>query len=449
MTEGIDGLVEPGSLDGRIYTDPDIFDREMEKIFHTSWVYVGHVSEIPERGDYRTSYIGLEPVIVTHAEDDSIKVMLNRCRHRAASVCLNSTGNAQFFRCQYHGWTYRNTGELVGVTHPRGYQGTLDFPSHSLFIVANVDTYNGFIFARIAAEGETLLEHLGLAAGFIDRFTAMSPANKIHAKSGVHRTQFKANWKLQLENSVDGYHPAVTHRSWFDVTGARAGIENRGLYTSERTTPTITRDLGNGHSVLDKGDKKLDDLADQYYNQASMVKGGPALLERLHAELGKDATRDFINSVGGSPFNIAIFPNLVLVRSHIRVIQPHAVDQTEVLLYPITLDGVDDEVNAVRLRMHEMFFGPSGMGQPDDVEMFARVQVGLQAKTGGRLNISRGMTRDESVDGQIIGSGFDETPFRGQYRRWLELMNRPASPSGLKIWADHEQSDEETRGNAQ
>lgn len=422
MPSSYEDLVRPGSIDQQIYTDPVIFNEEMNRIFKTCWIYVAHASEIAAPGDYRTSQIGNEPVIVSRGEDGGVQVLLNRCRHRGAAVCLMDRGNAQFFRCQYHGWTYRNNGELVGITHPRGYEGDLDLQEHSLLRVVNVDSYRDFIFARMSETGPTLREYLGRAADYLDRFTDISPTGTIYARSGVHKTRFRANWKFQLENSVDGYHPAVTHKSWFEVTGARVGLMNRGLYTSEKTSPTVTRDLGGGHSVLDKGDEKLDDLSDQYYNQAQMVLGGSELVERLHSEMGEQGARDFLNTVGGSPFNLAVFPNLVIVRSHIRVINPLSVDETAVHLYPVTLDGVDDEVNQVRLRMHELFFGPAGMGQPDDVEMFARAQRGLRAASGRFLNISRGMGRETSNDGEIVGHGFDETPFRGQYRRWLELM---------------------------
>ncbi|MQB02023.1 MAG: Rieske 2Fe-2S domain-containing protein, partial [Actinobacteria bacterium] len=104
-----------------IYTDPKVFDTEMRNIFHQTWVYVGHESEVRHPGDYRTAYIGHQPVIVSRSDGHSIDVLLNTCRHRGNVVCREEQGNANFFRCAYHGWTYHNDGRLAGIAERRGY----------------------------------------------------------------------------------------------------------------------------------------------------------------------------------------------------------------------------------------------------------------------------------------------------------------------------------------
>ncbi len=108
-------------VDTRLYTDPSIFEDEMHRIFEQTWVYVGHTSEIEQAGDFKTATIGRNPVIVTHADDGRIHVLLNECRHRGNAVCRESRGSSRTFKCPYHGWVYSNTGDLVGVTHPKGY----------------------------------------------------------------------------------------------------------------------------------------------------------------------------------------------------------------------------------------------------------------------------------------------------------------------------------------
>src|ERR1700727_2823645 len=101
-----------------IYRDPEVFALEMERIFKRTWVFMAHESELPAGGDYLTMQIGAEPVVLARGEDDEGRALVNRGRHRGAIVCERAGGNAKSFRCQYHGWTYRNDGALVGVPYP-------------------------------------------------------------------------------------------------------------------------------------------------------------------------------------------------------------------------------------------------------------------------------------------------------------------------------------------
>src|SRR5882672_4863181 len=100
-------LVHPNRVHRAIYTDPAIFDLEMERIFGHAWVFVGHESEVKQPHDYITTQIGREPVILTRDGEGKIHVIANRCAHRGLAVCAAEHGNARHFRCPYHGWTYR------------------------------------------------------------------------------------------------------------------------------------------------------------------------------------------------------------------------------------------------------------------------------------------------------------------------------------------------------
>src|SRR6266446_6793199 len=100
---GIDynALVKDDRVHGRVYTDPDIFEEEMDKIFSRGWVYVGHASEIPRPGDFRVTDLGRQSVIMVRADDGQVQLLMNRCA--------------------YHGWTYRNNGDLAGITYQDRY----------------------------------------------------------------------------------------------------------------------------------------------------------------------------------------------------------------------------------------------------------------------------------------------------------------------------------------
>src|SRR5487761_1425213 len=141
-----DALVKSDRVHSSVYTDPAIFEDELDKIFHRGWVYVGHANEIPNRGDFRLKRIGKYPVIMVRGDDGDVRLLLNRCRHRGATVCQTEAGNAPVFRCAYHGWTYRNNGALTGVTYPDGYGDSLHKEDLGLTRVPRLGNYRGFIF---------------------------------------------------------------------------------------------------------------------------------------------------------------------------------------------------------------------------------------------------------------------------------------------------------------
>ncbi len=111
-------LVLPDRVHSRVFTDPSIFQQEMARIYHRSWVFVGHESEVARAGDYVLKNIGRQPVILSRDEHGKTNLLINRCRRRGATVWQAEQGSSTFFRCSYHGWTYRNEGQLIGVTYP-------------------------------------------------------------------------------------------------------------------------------------------------------------------------------------------------------------------------------------------------------------------------------------------------------------------------------------------
>src|SRR5581483_3971655 len=196
----------------------------------------------------RATTIGLQPVIVTRdADSGAIQVLYNRCRHRAATVCQDEAGTAHYFRCAYHGWTYNNRGELIGVPYRQGYGPGFRYSEYGLVRVPRVGSYRGFIFASLSEEGPTLEEHLGNARPYLDAIASQGPAG-IYFRAGVHKYGYDGNWKLQLENSVDNYHAGFVHKSFFDLAARRAGLKRVNVSANDGFR---ARDLGNGHALLD------------------------------------------------------------------------------------------------------------------------------------------------------------------------------------------------------
>jgi benzoate/toluate 1,2-dioxygenase alpha subunit len=98
-----------------IFTDAALFELEMKHIFEGNWVYLAHESQIPEPNDYFTTWIGRQPIVITRDKDGELHAVINACAHRGAMVCRRKHGNKASFTCQFHGWTFANTGKLLKV----------------------------------------------------------------------------------------------------------------------------------------------------------------------------------------------------------------------------------------------------------------------------------------------------------------------------------------------
>jgi len=406
-------LVEDYRVHRDVYLDPRVFEVEMDRIFSTTWVYVAHTSELPQAGDYKTTTIGRAPVIVTRAEDGAIHVLYNRCSHRAATVCQDPCGNSSYFRCAYHGWTFRNDGSLIGATFSDGYGSSFDRTRFGLGVVPRVDVYRGFIFASMAAEGPSLVEHLGNAREFIDFRCDAAPEGELVLRSGTHRYSYPFNWKLQLENGVDAYHGNFVHQGYFSRIPAMSQVQ-----FAKGQSVGVSVDLGNGHGLLDS----RDDLGELMGLVSGFGPGADEYRRRLLERVGEDRFAEIQRS-SGEALNLSVFPNLLLIGVQVRVVFPRAVDYTEIELYPTFLAGAPPEYNEARLRAHEGFYGPAGGGAPDDLEIFRRVAEGMKVPGMEWVDLSRGRFRErEEADGRRVGHVTDEVPQRAFYRQWRRSM---------------------------
>jgi benzoate/toluate 1,2-dioxygenase subunit alpha len=397
---------------GSIYSDAQVFAAEMRNIFTRTWVYVGHESEIPNTGDYTTTSIGQQPVIVSRHEDGQIYVMLNRCRHRGTVVCRDDRGHSNFFRCPYHNWVYRNDGGLVGVSMAAGYDAA-DLPKEELGLmpVPRVGTYRGLVFASMRDDSPSLEEHLGPVMSYIDLWANRSPQGSVTMLPTLHKYPYPANWKWQAENGADGYHGNYVHESWQKVL-QRAG-EAKVKDVRKFRAEGCTRGLGNGHGVLERPGGS---------NPASswtgrMMDKFPEYAQALRRQFSEDE----IESISARR-NIFVFPNIYLFDTHVRVIHPVNPCYTEVRLYVYALDGVPDELNEGRYRAHERFYGPSGFGSPDDLEVFTANQTGMQATGVDWVLLNRGQHRETREGNERVGHSSDEVPTREIYREWKRLM---------------------------
>jgi Rieske 2Fe-2S family protein len=194
------------------YTDPEVFGRELDRIFLKSWLYVGHVSEIPNKGDYLLFRLAEESVIIVNRGEGQVSGLINVCRHRGSRICTAPRGHEKMFVCRYHGWTYQLDGKLRGAGHTGG---DFDKSKYGLKQV-QVRLFHGMIFINFDPHPISFddIER--------DLDEPLKPYDLAHAKV-AHKQNYPiaANWKLAIENYCECYHCAPSHPE-YSVAHGRA-----------------------------------------------------------------------------------------------------------------------------------------------------------------------------------------------------------------------------------
>ncbi|MEU7817670.1 aromatic ring-hydroxylating dioxygenase subunit alpha [Pseudonocardia sp. NPDC049154] len=411
-------LVREDRVAGRLYTDPELFELEMTRIFERSWIWVAHSSELPRAGSFKSTFVGRQPVIVTKDRKGVVRTLLNRCRHRGASVCEKPSGQVNGFTCPYHAWSYGLDGSLRGIPYPDGYEGVMEKRDLSLGKL-RTESYGGMIFATLNEDAEPLEGFLGDARLWIDRFMKQGGGYPIKVL-GRHQFSFRGNWKIQLENTTDGYHFPIVHRSWM----ASVDAETADMM-SFMTDPTCTtHDLGHGHSVMQMVPEHSDLDAD---DGSEPLQGRfDDLVAELSKTLDRAQVRKVVRAMHGTGFNLNLFPNVSMSAAFFRVLRPISVNETRIEHVAIGPDGPPelDAVNRERLRIHEHFQGPFGFGTPDDAEGWDRVQRGAAAAPTMPILVNRGLAREKpGPEGWPTSHVTDETGMRAAYAQWKAMMS--------------------------
>jgi|SRR5882672_3700592 len=404
-------LIQRDRVHGSLYTDEAIFQAELDKIWYRTWVYVGHVSEVPKPNDFVMKSIGPQSVIMTRDREGTVHLLLNRCAHRGAQLCVETKGNRASFTCPYHRWTYNNNGSLRGFAYPDGYQG-MDKSQFGLGRVTRVGVYKGFVFGSFAAEGPTLEEYLDGARDALDRLVQTSPEGEVEITAGFLQHRAQSNWKFLVENETDGYHPQFVHESIFSI--AKSGIGD--LYSSNSTA--VARDLGSGHTENDLRPefRRIGRMLGWFGTTAERL---PDYVGRMNASYGEHRAKEIM--IDGTP-HVMIFPNLFIAEIQIFVIQPVAVDDTIQHVTALQFKGAPD-LNR-RLRQQTMgSVGPAGFLLADDSEMYERTQRGVHQRAREYNYLGRGLNRERrDSDGFLIGDATDEVTSRGIWRHYRSLM---------------------------
>lgn len=412
-------LIQDDRIHGSLYTSEAIFQEEMERIFRKGWVYVCHESEIPKRGDYVRRRIAGDPVFAIRANDDQINIFVNRCAHRGNILCHEDKGSARAIVCKYHGWAYDLSGKLVDVPFPAGLTRGRD--ELGLGKLPQVDSYRGFYFASFNENVIPLMEHLGKSSELIDRACEMSPTGKIKLDGGWVTHRFRSNWKMLPENDVDGYHVSFVHPSF--AQAIRSNYDAAALQSNEEDLVAETRGWGMGHTEIDFS-KAYTKVLEWFGCDETRY---PNYVAKMSEVYGETLARKKLTA---GPPHACIFPNLFLGEGNIGMFEPISVDECVHWHTPMLLEEVEEEINDRLKRQSEGALGPAAFLLADDAVIAERTQEAL-GKSGGWLDLSRGLDREHDEDGVKVGHLTDETTNRGFWHHYRDVMSETSQPARL------------------
>jgi phenylpropionate dioxygenase-like ring-hydroxylating dioxygenase large terminal subunit len=427
--------VRRGMIPASVYSDPELFELEKRRVFGRAWVHLAHESEIPEPGDYVVRRIVDDSFIVSRDEDGQVRVLLNMCLHRGMQVCRSEIGNASHFRCPYHAWTYKNSGELVGVPfHKDAYGGEdgLRRKGVTLMPAPRVDTYAGLIFASLDEHAQDLADYLGGFRFYLDFYLGQSADGaEVH---GPQRFRVKANWKIGAENFAgDTYHTPHTHASVVDIdlfSAPKAAKRKEGaLYFAGAGGGTTyklpTQDFRENLRFIGYPDEMIDVMGSTWDAQHRAMVGDAGFMPSAATAL---PNLSFVHN-----WPVVDREGLVVPFISIRQWQPVSATETEVLSWFAVDKNAPQWYKDASYKAYLMCFGSSGMFEQDDVENWTSITQMARGQMAERLNLhSRmGLTRDgepvtPEIDWPAPGrayTGFSEHNQRSLLGLWCDLLD--------------------------
>lgn len=379
---------EDNKIPREIFTDPDLFRLEMDAVFTGPvWVLVGHDSEIPQPGDYKTFSVGTIPVIVLRGRDGRIGVLVNACAHRGTRLVEGPAGNVGRggFRCIYHMWTSDTEGRLTAVSLPQDFPAEFRKEDYGL-TRARVETYRGLIFASFHEETPPLADYLAELTEGLDVVLGDGALRYL----GSIKVIFRTNWKLYVENIYDGYHVTALHTG-FQVVRLRS-------HEGERLVPNYER---NGHLWGRSHSTPVEQLKPVLRDMSLFaVRTKPTPDHNMMVTFPTGVITDYFDTL------------------QIRYVLPLELDRTLIEFAFYGRAGDTEEEIWHRVRQGPAVLGPAGAITLEDAAALERVQLSASAR--GENVVLKGTPRRFPPYRHV-----DEAPIRHLYQAYRRLMGFP------------------------
>ncbi|HTW70430.1 MAG TPA: aromatic ring-hydroxylating dioxygenase subunit alpha [Acetobacteraceae bacterium] len=419
-------LVRDDAVHRDVYTDPEIFRLEMERLWPRTWIYVGHTSQVRDPGDFITCDIGTVPVLMIRQPDGSVRVLRNRCAHKGTKLVSDWSGNAgRFIRCPYHNWSYRTDGSIAAIPLRQGYDGT-GFASceatGGLRPVAT-EVYRGFVFARLGENGPSFRDYFGESLSSIDYMADRSPEGEMEVAGGVLRYMHDSNWKMFVENLNDTMHPMAAHESsagtakelWADKPADAPkpmAIEQLVPFAGSYDffDKMGVRVFANGHS-----------FSGVHFSIHSSYAAVPDYEAAMKRAYGEARAKDILGTVR---HNTVYYPSLTIKGAiqTIRVVRPIAVDKTLIESWSFRLKGAPDIFFKRNVTYTRLINSPMSVVGHDDQQCYRLVQEGLPADGNEWISLHRDYRSEERDAHDLTVNGTSEISMRNQFRAWAQFM---------------------------
>jgi len=394
------------------FVDTDVFESERNAIFNRCWLYLGHASELAKPGQFVTRTVAGRNVIFNRDAGGKFNAFMNTCPHRGATVCRDRSGTAKNFQCFYHGWVFGNDGKLKDQPGKESYcEGFNDQGGADLVPAPRHEEYRGFHFIAFDKDIVDLPTYLGNAREYIDLVADQSEVG-MAIVGGTQEYSLRANWKLLVENSIDGYHASTTHASYLDYL--------KGTVGSLSPVPLVGhgRDLGNGHAVIEytaPWGRPVGQWIPVWGDQ------GKADIEQIVAGLTQRFGAERAKRIALKNRNLLIFPNLVIndiMAVTVRTFYPLAPNFLHVNAWALAPTEESEWSRKSRLENFLEFLGPGGFATPDDVAALQQCQTGYEnVREAGLNDISKGM-------GKAQPAMDDEVQMRAFWTEWNLRLTR-------------------------
>jgi benzoate/toluate 1,2-dioxygenase subunit alpha len=421
-------LVRETEVHRDVYIDQEVFDLEMQHLFANTWIYVGHDSQVPNAGDYFSTTIGTQPVLIVRHTDGVVHVLYNRCPHKGTRITIDTCGNTgKFFRCPYHAWSFKTDGSLLAIPLRKGYENTGLEQSHAgkgMVPVRHVKNYRGFVFAKMSDVGPDFEEYFGESLSSIDNMVDRSPAGRLEVAGGALRHIFNCNWKMLVENLTDTCHPMVAHESSagtaIEVWKKTAPGSNTKPQAVEIFAPFMSayeafekmgiRVWRNGHGHTGV-----------HHSIHSDYSSVPGYFEKMTAAYGEERAKAILNE---NRHNTSYFPNFTIKGpiQAIRLFKPLAPNRTLAESWTFRLVDAPDQLLERTIAYSRLINAPTSVVAHDDLEMYERAQEGLHVDANPWVNIQRLYDPAENERETAVINGTSEWQMRNQFRAWSKFM---------------------------